>query len=360
MLTYGFYDSINSDRRYYPYQLLNLFRMLMPDGVCSGIGNGFACQVKDKRTIKVRSGLCFFNGYYVYNDEEFEYSISEEVYPAPSLSGITVDEPPIQTEYPAGNKLDLTGISVLGIKSNVSISSIKMENLPQSDYPYGNKLDLGNIKIVGDLVAVEENRIGDCYIVLEFDPSARTFDIKAININDYREEVHQLLTVCHKTVDGLRCENVIGRTIDEFIKPTKWITGLFQAILIDDIMTDIVYDEEHYLDTFDSEKSAFWNSWLDNNEYILYHLDGAPSQYSRLTDELSTKETKPIIVYDTITKETTDTSIYVPNMPSDAKISFKINPYGLVVTKLDTIGSNYIRVSHSQATRNYSICLIIR
>lgn len=361
MLTCGFFDSIKADRKYYPHQLTDLFSMVMPNGICSSIGNGFACKAKDAHTVIVRSGLCFVNGYYAYNDDDIEFTVPEDVYPAPGLIGISVEQPPYQTEYPSGNNIDLDGIIVSGLKLNISsVTSISVTTPPQSDYPYGNNLDLGDIRVLGELEVHddEEIRVGDCYIVLELDEENRTFGLKAINTNDYRSEIHQVLAVCHKNASGVLVENVVGRTYNNIITPTKWITGLFQSILIDDIYDDIQHDEESFASTFNTEKTAYWDAWLDNNEYCLYHQDGS-TQYSRLTNELTTKQNKSIIVKDTIPKDTTEASIYVQDLPADAIVSFKNDPYGLLVKDLYVYG-NYIRVRYEKTTRNYSVCLVIR
>lgn len=359
MITCGFYDSIKADRRYYPHQLTDLFTMLVPNGIFSGIGNGFACKAKDLHTIIVKSGLLYFNGYYAYNDADLEYTIPEDVYPVPGLMGITIDTDPTQVDYPVGNRIDVDGIVVMGIKSNVSVADIRIEENPQTDYPYGNKIDLGHIKVLGDLVAVEESRVGDCYIVIEFDSSNRKFEIKAVNTNDYRSETQQVLAVCHKTSTLLTCESVVGRTINDIIVPTKWITGLFQSVLIDDIFDDIVFEEESFMESFKAEKNAYWDNWLNDNKYYLWHLDGGATQYSRLTDELATKENKPIVVYDTIQRGTTEISIYVADMPSNPKISYKLNPYGLIVNSIYVSGS-YVRMTFEPASRNFSVSLTIR
>lgn len=357
MLTCGFFNSIKRDRRYYPYQFTDMFSMLMPNGVCSSIGNGFACEMKDIHTIKIRSGLAFFDGYYVYNNSEMEYRISEEVYPQPSLMSIYVETTPTQTEYPSGNRLDLDGMTVMGVKSTVEVSNIFIDQEPQTEYPAGNTLDLGDIRVRAELEAVEEGRTGDCYIVLEFSDRNRSFEIKAINTNDYISTTHHVLAVCHKSPSGLVCENVVGKTMDNILT-TKWITGMWQGILIDDILDDFEYSEDEFLNTFKSEKENYWTNWIENNKYYLYHSDES-TQYSRLTEELGTKEDLPTFVYGTAVKGTTSTSVYVPNLPTDAVISFKSNPYGLIIEKL-SVTNNYITVGYKEADRTYSICFVIR
>lgn len=359
MLTYGFYDSIKADRRYYPHQFTDMMSMLMPNGIVSGIGDGFAVEAKDAHTVKVRSGLCFYNGYYVYNDATMEYAISDEVYPVPGLRGIIVEQEPYQTEYPAGNPIDLDGIQVSGLKSNLSVVGITIDTPPQADYPYGNNLDLGALKVMADLVAVEESRVGDCYIVLEFDEVNRSFELKAINTNDYRESVHVVLAVFHKAMDKYRCENAIGKTVSEYITPVKYVTGMFQNILIDDIVDTIEYDEDEYLQEFKEEKETYWDNFIATNKYILYHQDDGTTQYQRFNQELVKKEDDPIIVYDTVEKGTTSTSVYIANTPTDAVVQFKSDPYGLIILDMYQSG-NYIRINHEETSRKYSICLVIR
>lgn len=357
MLTYGFFDSIRANRKYYPHQMTDLFSMVMPEGIVSGIANGFACEsTKDVNTIKIRSGFGFFKGYYVYNDSEMTLTIDESTYPAPGLRSIQVQTQPYQIDYPAGVPLDLDGISVFGLKSYASVENIRVNVSPQLDYPYGTKFDISDIQVVGDLADSIEVRVGDCYIVIEFDEANRSFDIKAINTNDFRMSIHYLIAICHKTVSGLRVENVVGKTLEDIETP-KWITGLFQSTEIDDIIDNISYEETAYKNEFDSEKSTYWSNWVSTNKYYL-HSSG--KQYQRLTDELSGKDTKSVVQYHTIPRDTTTTTLYIPEITDKSVLSFKVNPFDLIIRDVKLLDNGYVQLSYDSTRRRYSLCVIIR
>lgn len=79
MLTYGFYDSINGDRKYNAIQISKMFDGLIRDGIFANIG--YAFQVVpvenpiDPMTLNVNSGKGWFNHTWIENDSDMPLTL---------------------------------------------------------------------------------------------------------------------------------------------------------------------------------------------------------------------------------------------------------------------------------------------
>lgn len=69
--TYGFYDSINGDRRYNAEQVSSLFDGLITDGVFNSIGNMLSTVPNGGLKVLVRSGKAWFNHTWSINDADY-------------------------------------------------------------------------------------------------------------------------------------------------------------------------------------------------------------------------------------------------------------------------------------------------
>lgn len=67
-VTYGFYDSLNGDRKYSAKQISELFDGLIGDGVFTSIGDALAVSVGGGMNIIVGTGRAWFNHTWTYND----------------------------------------------------------------------------------------------------------------------------------------------------------------------------------------------------------------------------------------------------------------------------------------------------
>ena len=67
-VAYGFYDSLNGDRKYNAKQISALFDGLIRDGVFMSIGDALAVSVGGGMSITVGTGRAWFNHTWTYND----------------------------------------------------------------------------------------------------------------------------------------------------------------------------------------------------------------------------------------------------------------------------------------------------
>ena len=67
-LTYGFYNSLNGDRKYNAMDISRLFDGLIKDGVFMSIGSAFIVEASSERVVNVGIGRAWFNNTWIYND----------------------------------------------------------------------------------------------------------------------------------------------------------------------------------------------------------------------------------------------------------------------------------------------------
>lgn len=76
-LTYGFYNSLNHDRRYDAIQMSSIFDGIIRDGVFMSIGNCLRVQAAGGMRIVVDTGRAWFNHTWTLNDARLPLQISE-------------------------------------------------------------------------------------------------------------------------------------------------------------------------------------------------------------------------------------------------------------------------------------------
>ena len=81
--TYGFYNSLNGDRKYDAIQFGQLFDGIINDGVFMSIGEHLAVTATSGMQVKVGTGRAWFNSTWSYNDSSIILDVSE----ASSLMG---------------------------------------------------------------------------------------------------------------------------------------------------------------------------------------------------------------------------------------------------------------------------------
>lgn len=76
-LTYGFYNSLNHDRKYDARQISRLFDGLITDGVYRSIGRAFAVSVNSGMTLNVAEGRAWFDHTWTLNDTIMTVTLPE-------------------------------------------------------------------------------------------------------------------------------------------------------------------------------------------------------------------------------------------------------------------------------------------
>ena len=74
-LTYGFYDSLNGDRKYNARQLASIFDGVISDGVFATYGGHFLVSAVSGMSIKVASGRAWLNHTWTLNDVDYPLTV---------------------------------------------------------------------------------------------------------------------------------------------------------------------------------------------------------------------------------------------------------------------------------------------
>lgn len=79
MITSGFFNSLNGDRKYDMTQLSDLFNSLIKDGIFASIGTAFAVSASSGNTVNIGIGRAWFNSTWVFNSaiELIDCGVSE-------------------------------------------------------------------------------------------------------------------------------------------------------------------------------------------------------------------------------------------------------------------------------------------
>lgn len=70
-LTYGFYNSLNGDRKYDAVQMSQIFDGIINDGIFMSIGDKLMVTANEGMTVKVGTGRAWFNGTWTRNDAPY-------------------------------------------------------------------------------------------------------------------------------------------------------------------------------------------------------------------------------------------------------------------------------------------------
>lgn len=76
-ITYGFYNSINHDRKYYTTQISQMFDGIIEDGIFMTIGNAFVVKADEGNTVNVDTGKAWFNHTWTINDSIYPITLED-------------------------------------------------------------------------------------------------------------------------------------------------------------------------------------------------------------------------------------------------------------------------------------------
>lgn len=75
-VTYGFFNSVNGDRKYNADQMSNYFEGLVSDGVYNGVGNSMVVQASSGMNITVGSGRAIIGNKWIKNDSAYTLTVT--------------------------------------------------------------------------------------------------------------------------------------------------------------------------------------------------------------------------------------------------------------------------------------------
>ena len=141
-------------------------------------------------------------------------------------------------------------------------------------------------------------------------------------------------------------------------KGMKLVTGICQSIYVDDVTRVMNNEYSKFLDDWKTTKPDEYSDWLDNNEYYMYHQEGS-TQYDRFTSEVNGLQNPYQIFPGDIEPNSESAIISVSNIPSDAFIEIKTDPYGLYIKSI-TVNANSIIITYNKVYTSYRVYAIVR
>ena len=76
-VTFGFFDSVDGDRKYSADDFTRFLGNLISDGVIASPSNGLQVQATEGMTVKVTAGWAYIQGHYVHNDTDLYLTLDE-------------------------------------------------------------------------------------------------------------------------------------------------------------------------------------------------------------------------------------------------------------------------------------------
>ena len=77
MITSGFFDSLNGDRKYNSDQLSSMLEGLVGDGIYENVGNKFKVSAAGGMSVSIGSGRAVIKGHWIKSDSAYNLSVSE-------------------------------------------------------------------------------------------------------------------------------------------------------------------------------------------------------------------------------------------------------------------------------------------
>lgn len=90
-VTYGFYNSVNGDRRYDAVAVSKLFDGLITDGIFQSIGNKMIVKAGEGMTLEIGSGKAWFDHTWTINDTGYPITLDESEVLSPRIDAIVLE-----------------------------------------------------------------------------------------------------------------------------------------------------------------------------------------------------------------------------------------------------------------------------
>ena len=150
--TYGFYNSINGDRKYDAIQMSSIFDGIIRDGIFATIGNAMIVSAAEDMMVTVAPGRAWFDHTWSLNDAEYPIFIEQS-----EILQNRIDSIMLEVDSSTATRAN----RLIAVKGTPSVSPVPPEPIRQ---PTLNQYPLCNIFVGQGVTAIEqqdiENRVG--------------------------------------------------------------------------------------------------------------------------------------------------------------------------------------------------------
>lgn len=199
-VTYGFYDSLNGDRKYNAKQISELFDGLIRDGVFMSIGDALVVSVGGGMSITVGTGRAWFNHTWTYNDAPLILQVDQSEIALNRVDSVVL-------EVNSDDDVRANAIKVIkGTPSSEPVATELVRNEFVNQYPLGYVYVAAGVT---EITAVDiTNTIGtsDCPFVTGI---LETVDIDTL-LAQWDGEFHSWIDQLEETLD----ENTAGNLLN--------------------------------------------------------------------------------------------------------------------------------------------------
>lgn len=269
-VTYGFFNSINHDRKYDAKQMSSLFDGIIRDGIFMNVGN--AMRVKSNpgeedlknMMVYVETGRCWFNSTWTLNDSILPIEIESSELVLDRIDTIVI-------EVNSTDSVRANSIKVLKGEPSTNPVGIKME-----DNEYVHQYPLARILVKAEASEITQADItncigtGECPYITGILETVNADGLLAQWQDEFERWILKTMGSINTWVDEVR--DASGTAID-VVKSALWteVTGTLPAgsrsitftnmFFGDDAKLDYYTDQMGYMPTSDS---------LNGSDYTLY------------------------------------------------------------------------------------------
>ena len=192
MITYGFFNSVNGDRRYNANQIGSYFKGLISNGVFQNVGKAFIVKAGSGMTINVGSGKAYINEKWIENDNTANYNIdaSDSAYDRIDVVVIRLNNTSRTIEIKILKGSATTSPEAQGITRNSSIYDLKLAEIRvkanATSITTANITDYrANSKVCGFVTGlIKQVDTTDLFLQMQEDYKAvRNSIVKDLNVN---------------------------------------------------------------------------------------------------------------------------------------------------------------------------------
>ena len=90
-VTYGFYNSVNGDRKYNSIQMSRMFDGIISDGIFETVGDKLMVSAGSGMTVNVGTGRAWFNHTWTWNDSLLPIKIADSELVLNRIDTIVID-----------------------------------------------------------------------------------------------------------------------------------------------------------------------------------------------------------------------------------------------------------------------------
>lgn len=264
-LTFGFYNSLNGDRKYDAEQMSSLFDGIINDGVYMAIGDHFNVTAGSDLTVLVGTGRAWFNHTWTLNDSKLTLVI-----PTPEAVESRIDAVVLEVDHTDGVRANAIKI----IEGNPSADNPQRPQLVHTDYR--NQYALAYVSVAPNVTSITQanitNNIGmsDCPFVTGAVQNMVIDDLIAQWQTQWNEDIQQRI---HDT--------------DEWTSNQKTEFTNWKEEQVRDYDTWIEAQETNWSEWSESNKTTFLQ-WFNELKSVLD--DDAAGNLNNRIDQLAKRE----------------------------------------------------------------------